>query len=108
MAHAVEGAALAHLGKIEPGAEMRAFATEHHRTCLGGQVDEGGVDLRHQGIADGIAFGRAHQPHMDQRARALNAQQVKLREQAGGRAEGRRGADKHARVWDVHLVINLK
>ena len=84
MVHAALHAALGQLGQVEPGAEMLALAAQHHRPHFGRQVDEGGLQLRDQGVVDGVALGRAHQPHMRQRDSQLDAQQVQRGEQAGG------------------------
>ena len=45
----------AHLGQVEAGAEMLAFAAEDERARLGRQVDHRRVQLAHEGVVDGVA-----------------------------------------------------
>jgi hypothetical protein len=76
-------AALGDLGEIEAGAEVIAFAAQHDGARRLGQVDEGGVDLRDERIADRVAFVRPVQTHMQDCACRLDAQEVECLQDGG-------------------------
>ena len=86
--------ALLQLGEIEAGAEVLALAADHDRAHVVGKVDEGGVQLRHQRVVDGVALGRAIQAHVQHRAARLDAEQVERseggRQRRGGASGGMR------------------
>jgi hypothetical protein len=69
---------LRQLGEVEAGAEVLALPAQHRHPDLRRQVGEGGVDLPDQRVADGVALGRAVQPHMRDRAVEGDAKQVEL------------------------------
>ena len=76
-------AALGDLGEVEAGAEVIALAAHDDRARRLRQVDEGGVQLRDQRVADGVALGRPVEPHVQHGAARFDAQQV---ERAAGGA----------------------
>ena len=98
MQDAFGDAALRELGEVEAGAEVLALAAEHDRAHGFGQVDEGGVQLRHQRVVDRVALGRAIQAQVQHGAPFLDAQQVERPEE---RRRGRCGACH----WLVSIIM---
>ena len=78
MQHALEGAAFAEFGQVEPGAEVLALAAHNDRARLRRQVDECRVELRHERVVDRVALARAHQPEVQQGVAEADAKQVEF------------------------------
>jgi len=79
--------ALHQFRQVEPGTEMITRAADHHRLHRLGQVQKRGVDLADQRVADGVALGRAVQPHMGHRVGLADLQQVQRGQHAGDGGE---------------------
>jgi hypothetical protein len=66
------------------------FSAEHDDARALGQVDESGLQLRDQAVADGVAFGRPVQPHLGDAVGVTDLQQIELGQQTGGGTEALR------------------